>query len=168
MKTKFVEYKKDDARLCSKCCHYAEARESGRSCQSKGWFCTSGTRKDKKNGYFVEVKEEKRLAKKQASVKPPVNKPTIQGMIGKFVVIETNSNAGTFDVKESDVHGIFDTEKQAIDHICEQTRKDFEADNDSNIHVGEDWASNCLILEIKRFVRPVLTATVTCEIKDVE
>ena len=168
MKTEFVEYKKGEARLCSKCCHYAEARESDRSCQSKGWFCTRGTRKDKKEGYFVEVKEEKRLAKKQASVKPPVNKPTVHGMIGKFIAIEAHNNGDEFNVKESDIHGIFDTEKQAIDHICFTTKTDFEADNEASIHVSEDWSGKCLIVEIKRVVRPVITATVTCEIKDVE
>lgn len=174
MKTKFVEYKEGEPRDCAKCCHFERAklelhrRKEGWYCRKEGWHCTKNTRVDKKDGYFVEVKEKKQPAKKQASVKPPENKPTAHGMIGKFVVIEANSNADTFDAKESDVHGIFDTEKQAIDHICEQTRKDFEADNDSNIHVGEDWAGDCLIVEIKRVVRPVITATVTCEIKDVE
>jgi hypothetical protein len=168
MKTKFVEYKEGEPRDCAKCCYRERVKIENLPCPKQGRFCAAGFRKDGKNGYFVEVKEEKQAAKKQASVKPPENKPTVHGMIGKFVVIEANSNADTFDVKESDVHGIFDTEKRAIDHICEQTRKDFEADNDSNIHVGEDWAGDCLIVEIKRVVRPVITAAVTCEIKDVE
>lgn len=152
MKTKFVEYKKGEPQLCTKCCHCAEARKSEESCESKGWFCASDNRNDKKSGYFVEIK------KKTVSV---------NSMIGKFIAIEAFGTRDDFNVKETDILGIFDTEKLAIDHICEDAKENFEADNEATIKDGEDWASNCLIVEIKRVVRPVITATVKCEVKDV-
>lgn len=152
MKTKFVEYKEGESRSCGKCCHFQAVTKEGESCYENGLLCTSGARKDGRNGYFVEVKE------KTVSV---------NSMIGKFVVIEAFGTSDEFNVKESDILGIFDTEKKAIDHICEDAKENFEADNEATIRDGEDWASNCLIVEIKRVVRPILTATVKCEVKDV-
>lgn len=245
MKTKFVEYKKGEPWSCGKCCHLPAVTKEGVSCAANGWLCAAGTRKDGRNGYFVEVKEkkegkmskkvdlskckigdevvtregckgvlvEKRIeglypyavrfgnsiqrymksgtflvgtkggndidsvipktqpkptAKKPAVVPAPQKKPTIADVVGKFIAIEAFGTSDEFNVKESDILGIFDTEKQAIGHICEDAKESFEADNEATIRDGEDWASNFLIVEIKRVVRPVITATVTCEAKEVE
>lgn len=173
MKTKFVEYKTGEPWSCLDCCHYAEASTSDESCESKGWFCAQDTRKDKKSGYFVEIKENnvktkpKPTSKNTAVVPAQQKKPTIADMVGKFIAIEAFGASEEFNVNESDILGIFDTEKLAIDHICEDAKENFEADNEATIKDGEDWASNCLIVEIKRVVRPILTATVKCEVKDV-
>ena len=116
---------------------------------------------------IIHKTQPKPTTKKPAVAPSPKKKPTIADVVGKFIAIESFGMSEEFNVKESDILGIFDTEKKAIDHICEDAKENFEADKEATINDGEYLASNCLIVEIKRVVRPVITATVKCEVKDV-
>lgn len=111
------------------------------------------------------AKPKKPAEKPEAPAQPklPEGVFRVADMIGKTVVIEGSKNDGTFSCDCTEVFGVYKDEKAALKDLADRNADEFdESDKSSD---GETWASDCLIVEVKRVVRPVPRVKVNCDIR---
>ena len=90
--------------------------------------------------------------------------------VGKFLVVEGDKSGGVIDLESlTAVRGPFKSIQAAEKDIRDDAIDTFESDpgNSRDMEDLENLGSDCLIVEVKRAVRPVPTVKVGCEIKTI-
>jgi hypothetical protein len=89
-------------------------------------------------------------------------------MIGKFIVIETNTNTPQETIR-GEIMGPYKTQAEAERWIVEDA-VDTLTRSDLSLQEGdaEEWGSDMYICEIKRVCRPVPSVRITARIMDVK
>lgn len=105
------------------------------------------------------------LSAPEPAPKPEPGFLRVADLIGKVLVIESDGNSGIIKTGSAELVGYaFKDEAAALAHIRKDSAGTFEDGGEITTEDLENWGSDCLIVEVKRVVRPVPTVKIGCEI----
>lgn len=109
-----------------------------------------------------------KAAKKPAVPELPPGSVRVADCVGTFLVVEGDKNGGVIDLESlTAVRGPFKSIQAAEKDIRDDAIATYSGDRGNSLSDLENWGSDCLIVEVKRAVRPVPTVKVGCEIETI-
>ena len=154
-----LAFDSSEAGDCPKCAFHGSLD----NCVDRVRVCSASARPENRGVHYV-----KKATRKAPKVILPPGHVYVADCPGRFLVLEGMKNDGTVDLKDlAGVRGPFVSAKAAEDDIRKDAVDTFEGDPESTLDDLENWGSDCLIVEVKRVVRPVPVVSVKAEIKTI-